>query len=575
MILLAAICLASEPLRGWSLEQDDGGFQPGGDLLQWRWGTVASGPGAGFDGRRAWAVGLTGSYLNDAVETLTLPELDLRSTARPALSFQHWHSFGDGDVGWVEVNDGTGWSRADPIYGYPTALGWSGSSAGWELVTIELSTLATVQVRFVFEADLTGVGAGWFLDTLAVWDGDVTPPRVSALDVLPDSERIEEAFEVQAIVEDDTGVNGVTLLWQTDHGGEGTVLMTPGEGGSWVGLLPGQPPDTRVSYHALATDGANETRQPTAGEVSFRVYLPAPEALQGPSGRVAAVSADLTWSPPVSTHEVLGYEVWSAEALVASTTDSFATVPLTGGDDRFWVRGVYAEGEGDFSEPFDVQAIVPALVSLSPAQGWAGEELRLEIVGDHALFVQDEVGVAFGEGVEVESVTVRDVDRLRVHVRLDPAATAGVRDVEVDVAGGRLTLPAAFSVEPDASRPRLVSIDPDRVEQGDSGTLRIGFVGSLAVVPEVSLGEGVVAEVIEVDGDELVVTYSVAGTAPVGEHDVQVDDGSRIFDGVSLEVRDWRAPVLNTCGSGGGVPGAVGVVAAVALLRRRRLGDAG
>ncbi len=561
------------PLLVWDLEQDDGGFQATGDLQQWRWGVVSAGPGAGYDGRRAWAVGLTGNYLNDAVDYLVLPSMDLGGVAAPVLSFQHWYAFGDGDAGWVEVNEGASWRRVDPIYGYPAAAGWSGSSAGWQQASVVLPALTSVQVRYVFSADLTGVGAGWFVDGIAVWDGDVTPPRVESLTLLPDSESIGEGFTVSAAVDDDTGVDSATLFWSTDHGEEGSVAMTNTGGGIWTGRLPGQAPDTRVDYYVTASDGANETRWPTAGGASFRVYLPAPLDLTGPEGRVVAFTADLAWSPPVSVHAVEGYEVWSGGALVWSGTATAAKVPLGDGETEFAVRAVYAEGGGDFSEPWAVQAVLPALVGLTPGTGWPGEGLRLEVIGDHALFVQNDVAVELGEGITVESVGVRDVDRFVVQVHLDEAAEPGPRDLLVHLPAGDLELPDAFVVQSEESRPRLVDVEPQSVEQGDSGTLRVRFVGSLAKTPTVSLGEGLVAAVTGVEGDEVLVSWSASASAPLGAHAVRLDDGARIFEGASLEVKDWRPPVLDTCNTGGLTPRLGALAAVLVLLRRRR--DAG
>lgn len=570
MILLASLALAAVPVLGWDLEQDDGGFQASGDLQQWRWGTVTAGPGAGYDGRRAWAVGLTGNYLNDATEYLELPTMDLSGVAAPVLIFQQWTSFGDGDAGSVEILEAGGWRRIEPVYGYPEPDGWSGSGGGWEQVSVALPAAVAVQVRFVFAADLTGVGAGWFLDGLSVWDGDVTPPNVVSMALLSDSEAVAAPFPISAVITDDTGVDGVTVKWTTDRGDAGTLALSPDGADSWSGELPGQEPDTRVSYHLTATDGANEVRWPSAGDVSFRVYLAAPLDLTGPSGRVVSSTADLSWTPPESVHPVRGYEVWRSDELVWSGTATEATVPLLGGENLFAVRGLYDAGAGDLSAAWPVTAVGSSLVSLSPAQGWPGETLRLEVTGDHALFVQDEVEVDLGEGIVVGTVEVRDVDRFVMRVALDEAALAGPRDLRVNVLAGELSLEDAFVVQPADTRPRLLAIEPASVEQGDTTTVRVRFGGTMAGTPTVNLGEGIVAEVRAVEGDEVVIDLTVAASAPLGGHLLSLDDGTRIFEGVELEVEDWRPPVVAACATGGGAPRWVALALGLALLRRRR-----
>jgi hypothetical protein len=577
MILACAMALASDPFLVWDLEQDDGGFQASGDLLQWRWGEPSAGPGGGFDGRRAWAVGLTGNYLNDSTDYLTLPLLDLAGVGRPVLSFEQWYVFGSGDAGWIELDEGLGWHRVEPVYGYPTAAGWAGTSGGWQLASVELPAASAVQARFVFSADLTGVGAGWFLDNLAVWDGDVTPPRVGSLDRLSDSELLDTPFRVGVEVEDDTGVDAVTLHWSTSLGETGELAMVPAGDGTWSGSLPGQGPDTRVSYHVVATDGANETRAPGAGEASFRVYLPAPTDLSGPSGRVVATEVDLSWTAPDSIHPVVGYEIWNAEGQLATSGGTAASVPLSGVDDRFRVRAVYDVGAGDFSAEWEVDGWVPAVLGVAPDAGWPGDRLRVEVIAEHAVFVDGEVAVALGPDVTVTEVEVRDVDRLFLHIEVDDGAAAGPRDLEIDSAAGRFTLADGFTVRDAGERPRLVALDPGSVVQGDDGRMRLRFVGEMATLPSVQAGEGVVVEVESIDGDELVLRYAVAGTAPVGDHAVLVDDGTRIFEGVSLEVRDWRAPVLSGCATAGGAaPAWAGLLAALgAALGRRRDARAG
>ncbi len=570
MIVLLAAALASTPVATWDLQQDDGGLTSTGELGQWSWGVVANGPGSGYDGTRAWAIGLDGAYLNDSVEYLNVPLPDLTATAAPVLRFEQWYGFGAGDYGYVEVDSGLGYRGVAPVYGYPSALGWTGSSGGWADTSVEL-TPSAVRLRFVFVSDTAGIGAGWFLDAVGVWDGDVTAPRVVALDELPDTEDLTGPYVVGATVDDDTRVASATLLWSTSRGDSSSAPMIELGEGQWQAELPGQAPDTVVTYRLLASDGANSTTWPTTGGRSFRVYLPAPTDLTGPAGRVVATEATLSWTPPSSAHTVLGYRVYRAETeLLTETADPTATIELTG-EDEFTVRAEYAEGLGDASAPFTVDATVPFLLGIEPSSGYAGDTLRVELLGDHAQFVDGEVELDLGAGITTTAVAVRDVDRLLADVVIEESAGSGDRTVVLTSPVGTLSLPGAFTVRDAEARPHLTELSPSTVTQGATGTLLVSFTGSLATTPAVDLGEGIVVESVTVEGDQLLVDYAVAITAPVGEHAVTADDGVRRLDGVNLTIRDWTPGPVQSCDTGGGAPAALAVVLAALTLVRRRI----
>lgn len=564
----------------WDLEQDDGGFASGGELGQWRWGEVVNGPGSGFDGQNGWAIGLDDVYLNDSLETLELPIPSLLGIARPVFSLQQWYSFGPGDYGYVEIDEGAGWHAVAPVYGYPAALGWSGTSGGWQAASVELPTdTANLRLRLVFVADVAGVGVGWFIDQVGIWDGDVTAPHVDSLEALPDTEDLDGPYTVHAVVQDDTEVDAVSLSWSASTGEGGAVAMSTSDGTNWAGELPGQAAGTVVRYHVLATDGANSVREPASTETGFRVFLAAPTNLVGPEGRVVAQEATLSWTAPASIHEVERYEVLRGEEVVATSPTTSAAAPLTGEADTFTVRAVYEAGAGDLSEPCTVNAIVPSLLELRPAEGFPGDSLRVTVIGQDALFVSGEVTVDFGDDAIVEGITVRDVDRLVAELRLADGAAAGTWTVTVESAAGRLELPAGFTMLDAADRPRILGLDPESVAQGAAADVRVSLSAVPAAVPTITLGEGVVVESVTLDGADVIVHVSVASDSPLGDHGVVVDDGVRVLDAASLEVRDWSPPVIRACSASGSAgTGAAGpplgayvsLVVFAAILRRRR-----
>ena len=573
--LLVGAAWGSTPVVVWDLEQDDGEWISTGELGQWTWGAVAAGPGSGFDGSNAWAIGREAVYLNDSLELLEVPLPSLEPVVRPMLSFHHWYAFGPGDIGYVEIDEGGGWHTLAPVYGYPTTAGWAESSAGWQLASFELPP-STLRLRLVFAADVSGVGVGWFVDQVGLWDGDVTGPQVNELESLPDTESLETPYVVHATVVDDTRVDGVTISFVTSAGDSGVVAMVATDATSWEGEIPVQSVGTMVDYHIVATDGANTTRAPVLGENTFRVYLPAPTDLAGPAGRVVAQKAVLTWEAPVSIHRVQHYEVVRSDVIEVITLDTEAVVAVTGTYDTFTVRAIYDEGEGDASDPCSIHGVQPSLREIEPAEGYPGDRLRVLVTGQDAIFATGEVFASFGDDAVVESITVRDVDRFVAELRLVDNAAAGSWTVTVETAAGILQLPAAFTMLDDADRPRILSLEPDEITQGEADTVRISLSRPPAAVPVVALGEGVIVQSVSVEGTDVVVVISAASNAPIGAHAVTVDDGVRVLEGGSFEVRDWTASPIQACSTGGSAAtGTAGIGAALlAVIRSRRRGSA-
>jgi len=117
----------------------------------------------------------TGDYLNN---TLTR-QFDLPSGA--VLSFQTWYSIEkDWDYGYIEVSadGGTTWqtvpgnitTSADPNENNGAGNGITGTSGGWVPATFNLSAWSgqTVLLRFRYETDPFGQGAGWTIDDIAL-----------------------------------------------------------------------------------------------------------------------------------------------------------------------------------------------------------------------------------------------------------------------------------------------------------------------------------------------------------------------------------------------------------------------
>lgn len=567
---------AADVVARWDLEADDGAFvdlYAISDLPQWSWGPISNGPGAGFDGANGWATGRVLDYLNDTNNCLELPLPALDGLAEPMLTFSHWYDIADGDVATIWVDKGAGWEVLTPVYGYPTDLGWSGLSAGWEVAAVALDGLGGAgRLCLDFAADADGVVAdGWFVDRVILWDGDAAAPQVEDLTRLVDTEEVETPQDLTAVVRDDRRVTRVGLSWQSSAGQEGLVLLDDQGDGAWTGSIPGQAPDVTVSYYVVAEDGENSTRYPASGAWSYRTYLPAPLHLAGPEGRVVAATAPLTWDPPDTDRAVQGYAVFRNDSFVRTVTDTRCDAPLSGGEDRFTVRAVYDLGQGDPSEPVTVDGEVPVIAALDPAEGFRGDHLRVAVTGQNLLLVDGEVRASLGAGIEVAAVDVRAVDLVYLELEIASDAAEGARELVLESAVGTTTAADAFRVRTDAEKPRLVDIEPADAHQGDHLDVSVQVAGGLDGVPTLDFGEGVVVESVDTSTEGFVrARVAVAGNAPLGQREVTLDDGVRVYSGVSFEVRDAAISTQNNCSTAPFAPPLAPIAAALLLLRVRR-----
>ena len=577
LLLIAALpILAAEQLWFPDLEASSGELISNGQTGQWEWGKVSSGPKASYDGSSCWATQLDGWYLNDAEDHLELPALPLDGTSRPVLALQQWYSFAEGDLGTVQALQGGSWVELEPVYGYPTEGGYQGESEGWEPAWFNLSGLVQGEtLRFTITADAAGADLGWYLDELALWDGDVVPPKVELDACLADTDDLEGPYVVRADVRDDVTVNAVTLVYQVDHGTVHRRAMSlEGDSDTWETDLPGQAAGSVVSYHVEADDNENITTVP-AEDCSFEVRLPSPTGLQGPTGVVWGTVVPLSWNPPDSTHDVYAYQVYRDEEIVLEVTEPQAEAEVLTGEQDFSVSAMYEAGEGAQSDAVTIQAAVPAVLGLSPDLGYQSDHLRLRLEGEYLLLEQGDLQIDLGEGLRITEYDVRDVDLAFVEIFVAANAPDGPRDLTLSTGGLELVVVDAFEVLPGSDRPTLTGLEPDTVRQGDELELVITASEPFADVPTVWLGQDIVVQDVSLDQDDtLTASVIVPYHTPLGLHDLEVDDGVRIFGGPQLQVRDYLAPVDpdGTCSS---VPARTGLpwlllALCVALCSSRR-----
>ena len=531
-LILTGLAWAATPVWSTDLQADPGGLTSSGDPAQWEWGVVASGPGEGLNGSHAWATRLQNVHMNDADDRLTLPDVDLRGTTRPVLVLHHWFDLEpDGhDLGYLQYFDGLGWVGLSSLQGTDS---FTGTSPGWQSDYFDLTGVDSLsQVRLRFEADATVARDGWYIGGIEVLDGDPMPPTIAVVDSPTDTQDLSGPYPIAVSASDDLGIERVYIEWYTGVSTGTTPDLTLGEDGYWTGSLPGAAPGTTYVWWAMATDAAGN--EAYARGPSFRVYLPAPTELTAPEGRVVSPTVELSWTAPESLWPILSHQVRRNGLIVAVTNTTSVAAPVEGPDDRFTVAATFQTSlgavEGDESEAVRVDAHPPTITRLSPAGGWPGDQLRVELEGRYLLLTSDEVSLELGPGVEVLDLEVIDVDRLRAFVEILPSATPGVHDVIVRTMDQDIVASGAFEVRSGDSRPRVVDITPARLVQGSHSTLSLRANVALDPSAPVDLGAGVVVQSVVSEGERgLRLQVAVANDAPTGARPVEADIGTRIL----------------------------------------------
>jgi len=578
---LLAPVLAADVVESWDLESDDGSLVPAGEIALWEWGDVTSGPDGGFTGSRAWGTNLDGTYGNDSVETLTLPVRDLVAVQDPALCWMQWLDLEQGDAGWITWTDGVESVVVEPIYGYPVSGVFDGFTGAWEPVCVDLAGVGDLgQLQLVFSADAKVSATGWYVDDLSLYDGDPIGPLLTDLTALSDTDDLDGPYPVSVTAVDNVSLQLVRLGHRVDGVDQPALPMgasaTPDE---WTGTLPGQEPGSLVEYWVDATDGQNWTRIPEDADRVFTISLATPTDLTGPEGRVVATTAELSWQAPDSSHLLSTYRVYRQDAVVSETPAPTGLVDLVGeGGDVFTVTAVYDVGESGPSASLTLDSHVPQVLAIEPDRAFQGDSIRVSIEGQDLFFVQEDLSMDLGDGVTIDEVEVADVDTARLLVSVGENAGPRLRDVVLSSGDVTLTLPDAFEVVDGAERPHLKSVEPDFVTQGSEAELMVVASADFAALPTVDLGEGVVvSEVAWTDDDELRLTVVVELDAPLGEHELTIDDTVRIWDGLRVQVRD-DPPATTSCA---GVPGSrslplgVWVLMLGLVLRRHRADHSG
>lgn len=531
----------------WGLSADDGGFVDSPTGVHWSWAVPTSGPGGGDP---VWATNPGGNYFNDAVDTLEIPVGDLSAVAHPVLTVRHWYDIQAGDFGRFEVNDGSGWAPLVPIFGYPNGQSQlTGSSGGWIESSLDLRGYGdTPQVRLLFSSDPSLTAAGWYVEEVALYDGDVTAPAIAPVVLPTDTEQFTGTYAVQVQVVDDTAVDSVTLRASVNAAPLADIAMVDLGAGIYEGLIPAQLHRSVVTWSVEASDGNQSSTFPEVGEQGFVVALRAPSdfAPVDDGSRQVGNRVTFGWTPPDTTHIVDGYRIRAVDLVGTSRTVV----------DTWWVTGtqteatvtVQADGPRSFdvlaeyvtwgpSDPSDVvhtDIEVATLDRIQPESAYQGDQVRVRIEGE-GLYLSAGDRLIFDGEIAAQELEVESVDRASAVIAIPDGASTGAYGISLDTEWGTWRFNDVFTVLSGADRPRIVSVEPDEVRQGDEA--RVAITASVPFdLPEDGLvrieadDDLVIVSDPVVNGERLEVDLVASGGARPGTHTLLLDDGRRLWE---------------------------------------------
>jgi uncharacterized protein (TIGR03382 family) len=566
----------ASPLPVWQLDlaASDGGLATGGQTDQWGWDDPAVGPtGLGA----CWGTNPDALYLHDTVDWLEVQLPDLSGIDEPTLILRHWYAIAVGDTGVIELDDGSGFQRIDPVYGYPEPEGYVGRTGGYVDAVVDLrGQVGSPRLRLTLQSDAALADLGWYVQHLALYDGDVVAPTLAPLSVPADTQDLDGPYSVELDIVDDRGVASA-IVWAEVRGDLIAVPMVPpATGVRWHADLPGQAPGTTVSYWVEATDGQNVGRWPSAGSAAFRVFLAAPTDLglaNGDGTHAVATEVDLSWAPPESPHPVLGYRVHRelGIGIAAEVVEPTARV-VVADPQRYWVEAVYEAGAGDPSETLQLDVEVPRLLEIRPEVAFQGQHLYVHLAGSSLYLLEGLSSLDMGPDVRIVELDVIDVNAATARVEIAPDAAVGPLALALEGTAGSFTFPDRFRVRDGADAPHITRITPAEAGQGEQVDIELEASVPFAGAPVITVDDDlVVTSDVEVDGAVARFGIAVSGRARLGLHSLAVDDGDRLYT-VDLLVEETVSlldPGCRCSGSGGSGAWAALALSLAALGRRR------
>ncbi|MBF8294942.1 MAG: hypothetical protein HW389_1487 [Bacteroidetes bacterium] len=179
-------------------------------------------------------------------------------------------------------------------------------------------------------------------------------------------------------------------------------------------------------------------------------------------------------------------------------------------------------GKATLPSAFNVENLVPTIISASPATGSRGEVVTVTIAGTN--FSSGSTTVVFGSGITVGSVAVASPTQLAANLVVAAGAALGARNIVVTnppLGGGTATLTNGFMVGNPA--PTISAVAPASGSRGQSLTVNVTGTGFFSGATTASFGPNIeVTSIAVLSPTQLTSNITVAAGAATGSRIVQV-----------------------------------------------------
>src|SRR5579871_4791899 len=180
---------------------------------------------------------------------------------------------------------------------------------------------------------------------------------------------------------------------------------------------------------------------------------------------------------------------------------------------------------------FTVTAGTPALTTVNPNSGQQGQQSEsVGLTGQFTHWAQGTSTASFGAGVTIAGLTVNSATSATAVLNIDPAATAGPRNVTVTTGTEMVTLNNGFTVT--AGTPALTTVNPNTGQQGQQSE-SVGLTGQFTHWAQgtstASFGAGVTIAGLTVNSaTSATAVLNIDPAATAGPRDVSVTTGAEM-----------------------------------------------
>jgi hypothetical protein len=170
--------------------------------------------------------------------------------------------------------------------------------------------------------------------------------------------------------------------------------------------------------------------------------------------------------------------------------------------------------------PFNVNAAVPTLTSVTPNSGTQGTAVNVTLAGS-GFITGATVGVT-GSGVTASSVTVASSTQITATLNIASTATPGPYNVSVTTAGGTSNT-AAFIVNGASAAPTLASVTPSSGARGTQVNVTLNGTNFTAASQVRLQGGGLTqTNIVVVSPTQITATYNISSSALTGPHNTWI-----------------------------------------------------